>query len=789
MRKIERFGATLLAAAVLSAPASAADWPQYRGPAQDGQSPETGVFGSDAFGLAEAWKRPLGRGYSSVLIADGTLVTMYGDEDSGVSWVLALDPDSGEERWRYRVGEYYPAHTGSEGGPSSSPTIEDGVVYGVGRFGKLFALDLADGTERWSVDFEGAEWATTPHYGWTTSPVIVGSLVTLLTGGVEGHTITAFDRETGKRAWSTGDGNVSYQTPAVLELAGHTQLVAVNDRWMFGFDPATGEELWKHEHGTFTVEAFAQPLPIGKDRFLINSLAEAVAYEIRRTDDGYAVSETWRTAALKSSYAVPVFHEGSVFGFSRSILVCLDAATGEVRWKSREPGGRGLILVDGHLVILDPDGAVAVVEATASGYVERARLATLDRYSHAPPSFANGRIYVRNETAIAAVGVTTKRPDDGRSRGTERRLAGAFGDLVRRAEAAEDPAAVVEAYLAKQDSFPIVEDDTVHFVYRDDVDAVGLSGTFSEWWDPVEMDRIAGTDVFFLSMRLDPGAVWEYRFHPDFERRTHDPRNPLRIGPGSELRMPGWRSPEHLAEPEGDRGRIDSFEFRSDVLGETRRIRLYLPVGYARSDARYPVLFAQSGNQALDVAGVDRTLDNLIGESVRPVIVVFLPAPRSLEEMAGRRTADLSRMVVDELLPHVDRHYRTIASREARAMVGPSDGGMLALHAVLTASDRFGMVAVQSGHMQVRIADELRALIESAEAPRPTVFLQWTANDTKFGEGGIDAEAGSTELHRRFTAAGFGVLGGERPGSSGWSTWRAYWDDILAAFFPSEPEG
>ena len=103
----------ILVAALVALPSLAADWPQYRGPLQEGRSPESGVFPSGAFGLAEVWKRDLGRGYSSILIANGLTVTMYGDE--AASWVVALDPETGGERWRYRVGGVLPGAYGIAG--------------------------------------------------------------------------------------------------------------------------------------------------------------------------------------------------------------------------------------------------------------------------------------------------------------------------------------------------------------------------------------------------------------------------------------------------------------------------------------------------------------------------------------------------------------------------------------------------------------------------------------------------------------------------------------------------
>ena len=83
----------------------------------------------------------------------------------------------------------------------------------------------------------------------------------------------------------------------------------------------------------------------------------------------------------------------------------MEAATGKVAWKKRLYGG-SVILVDGHLVVLSQaSGEVRVVEATPAAYREKAKLPVLARgaRSDAPPSFADGRIFVRSDEEVAAL--------------------------------------------------------------------------------------------------------------------------------------------------------------------------------------------------------------------------------------------------------------------------------------------------------------------------------------------------------------------------------------------------
>jgi outer membrane protein assembly factor BamB len=787
---------TLTAALILAlAPLAAADepssdWPRYRGPMQDGSSPGNGLLDRDPVGLAVAWKRALGSGYSSISVAGGHGVTMFTDGED--DYLTAFDPSTGEERWRYRIGEMYEGHTGSDDGPISTPTVADGVVYGLGPRGQLFAVRLDDGSEIWSRTLDGETDSQAPFYGFATSPLVAGEVVVVQTGGPEGHSVTAFDRETGEPRWAVEDDPASYQSPAVLEIGGEPQVVAINDKYLIGVDPESGEVRWKHEHGTQAQEAFTQPQALGVGRLLINSLAEVVALEIERSEDGgFDVAELWRSDAFKGSYAVPVFHGGHLYGFSGRFLTAVDAATGEVAWKSRPPGGRGLILVDGQLVVLSNDGEVVVAEASPEGYRERTRLPVFERGGITPASFAGGRIFARNLEEMAAIRITDV--PVATAEAAERELLGELGELVRRAEAAEETErqALVDEYLAAHESLPIVEgeDGLVHFVYRGEVDDIAIAGNFLTWEEEVPMDRIAGTDVYFKSFTLDPQAVWEYRYSLNFGDVVADPANPYAIGsfagPSSELRMPRWREPGHLGEPPEERGRLDSFQFRSEIRGNERRIRLYLPPGYESSgEERYPLLVVHHRESALDNGRMDQALDNLIAAGeVAPLIAVFVQRARG--EYASPGAGEYVRMLLEELLPFVDHHYRTLTDPASRALLGVADGGAMAVYVLLEAPDVFGMSASQSTLLRPPVSDELADLIAGAEKLPRKIHVDVRRHDLLIEDAGIDAAADSRRLIDDLEQAGFEVRVREVPGAWGWSSWRARLDDVLGYLFPA----
>jgi len=151
----------------VSAPAHA-EWVRWLGPNQDGTTLGNDLFPTEEFGLEVAWSRPLGVAYSGIAVADGRAVTLFADGE--FDWMTAVDAKTGKELWRYKIDTWYEAHDGSEGGASSAPVIDDGVVFGLGAKGHLFAVKLDDGEELWSLRIDEELGARPPRYGFATTP-------------------------------------------------------------------------------------------------------------------------------------------------------------------------------------------------------------------------------------------------------------------------------------------------------------------------------------------------------------------------------------------------------------------------------------------------------------------------------------------------------------------------------------------------------------------------------------------------------------------------------------------
>jgi enterochelin esterase-like enzyme/outer membrane protein assembly factor BamB len=728
----------------------------------------------------------LGSGYSSVWIADGKAVTMFTSEEVDV--VAAFELATGEELWRYTLGEKYAGHTGSDDGPIGTPTVSDGMVYALGPRGQLVALALEDGAEKWRRELD-EENSTVPFYGYTTSPLVMGKQLIIATGG-EGHAVTAFDRATGQPKWTKGDDTVSYQTPMLVELGGRKQLLTVTNQFLQGLDPVTGEVFWKlqHSEGEETEES-AHPTPVDGNRFLVKYNRGSRLY--RLTGDG--VEEVWSSRAFANTYALPVLIDGHFYGFSGSVLTCADAETGEIVWRSRQLRGLGLSAVGGLIAVASSDGNLVLVDPSPEGYREITRVEVLEAGNYAIPTFADGLFLVRNLEQLAAVRIDTSLAPQVAELDESDRLQGDFGAWVAATEALPESErqAAVESRFAELEETPIVDDGgLVHLVWRGEADDVGVTGDVVDGGQELGLYRLEGTDVFFRSVELDPKAQYVYNLIIDFGDPALDPGNPYSVDNGfavsSELRMPEWPPSPHLEAlaEEAPRGTLDRFQFRSEILENTREIQVWRPADYGRDpETRYPLLVVNHGDNLLRGGLMQNALDNLVGKSVAPIIAVFVPRTNP-QEYGGPAAENYNRFLLEELLPHFDRHYLTDPTR--RAIMGPGSAGVAAVLAAVEHPDVFQQAATQSFYPIQPTDERLPAIIAESDVKPELIYVVWSRRDYDLG-GGRRADDASRELLGQLRDAGIEVIEQISDYSPGWGGWRGQDDEILAALFPLAP--
>ncbi|MCP4654401.1 MAG: esterase family protein [bacterium] len=314
---------------------------------------------------------------------------------------------------------------------------------------------------------------------------------------------------------------------------------------------------------------------------------------------------------------------------------------------------------------------------------------------------------------------------------------------------------------------------------------MAVGGNFLEFGEVEPLYLVADTDLYFRSYQLTPASHFEYRFSV-FDDSMTDPLNPRTLtGSGnlpSVLTTPGWKEPSHLREPTGRRGRLETFTWGSAVLRNEREVTIYLPPGYEAGEKRYPLVVVNYGNQALDQGKWADSLDNLVGKSVAALIAAFVPRV-SFDEY-GPGVTQFTDAIAQELIPEVDRRYRTLPGAENRAMTGVASGGFATAFLALRKPAVVGKVAVQSFYFRNEAEDELRSMIAHGKnEQKASFYVEWSMNDLR-ARPGMHSEEHSRELAALLRDKGYRVVVHEVSDGAGWGSWRARNDRILENFFP-----
>lgn len=421
------------------------NWPSFRGPyasgVADGQNlPDKwdGITGKNI-----RWKvRIPGLAHSSSIVwGDKLFVTtaissrddatfkpgLYGSgeasQDTSVHrWVVyCIDKHTGKTLWE---------RTAHEGVPRSKRHIKatyanctpatDGRVV-VANFGSegLYAYDM-DGTPLWTKDLGDLNVGAydLPEYEWgpASSPIIFKNLVIVQCDQQQGSYLMACDVGSGKTVWKTmRDELPSWGTPTIYPGKPRVELVTNGSNFIRGYDPLTGEELWRLG-GSSKITA---PTPIFSGDLIvvcsgrrpekpIFAIRAGANGDITLTDD--ATSNEWvRWSKTKRGpyMPTPVIYDGLLYSCeNQGILSCFDVRTGEERYRERIPhAGAGFsaspVAADGKILLAGEDGDVFVVKAGPK--FEIVAKNPMGEVLMASPAISEGTLYIRGQNHLFAI--------------------------------------------------------------------------------------------------------------------------------------------------------------------------------------------------------------------------------------------------------------------------------------------------------------------------------------------------------------------------------------------------
>jgi outer membrane protein assembly factor BamB len=351
----------------------------------------------------------LGLGYSTPSVS-GERIYLLANEGMEDEFVQALDAKDGRRLWKTTLGK-----VGANRGPQypatrSTPTVDGALLFALGSDGDLACLETASGKIKWQKnvvkEFEGkpGNWA------YAESPLVDGDVLVCSPGG-EKATIVALNKNTGDVIWTSAVAEAdeaAYASAIVGEVGGIKQYIQFLGKGIVGVDAKNGKVLWRYNKTSNGKVNVQTPIFVDSSVISVNSKTGAARVKLKREGDKVEAEEVFFTPKLQVHVGGVVQVDGYVYGASNQALVCLDAATGDVKWESRAPGKGSVFYADGHIYHHASEaaqqGAVTLVEATPEAYKEKGKFVPPNqppRDSNKSPAWAhpvvaNGRLYIRD---------------------------------------------------------------------------------------------------------------------------------------------------------------------------------------------------------------------------------------------------------------------------------------------------------------------------------------------------------------------------------------------------------
>jgi outer membrane protein assembly factor BamB len=430
-----------------SDPGSAASsWPSFRGPLAAGVA--TGQDLPDRWdgktGENIRWRTPvLGLGHGSPIVwGDRIFVTsavssrpnatfrpgLYGDGDASDDrsrqrfMLYALDKRSGKLIWERAAHEGEPLekrHIKSTYASSTPATDGRVVVAWFGSHG-VHAYDV-DGTFRWKVDLGrldlGAYDIPTYEWGPASSPILWDGLVILQCDTQADSFLLALDAQTGATVWKTErDELPSWGTPSVLPTSSGPQLVTNASKYVRGYDPRTGKELWRLGRSS----KITAPTPIAADDLIVVASGRGPERPIFVVRPGASGDITLPESETKSANVVwsrsgrgpymptPLVSDGLLYVLGNNgVFDAYDLKTGDEVYRQRLPHlGSGFsaspVAADGKIYLSGEDGEILVVAAGRE--FKHIGTNTMGELLMATPALSGGVMYVRSASSLFAIG-------------------------------------------------------------------------------------------------------------------------------------------------------------------------------------------------------------------------------------------------------------------------------------------------------------------------------------------------------------------------------------------------
>lgn len=385
-------------------------WAQWGGPGRNFTAEATELAQSwPDEGPARLWRRALGDGYSTILVDEGKLYTMYRIAED--EFTIALNAMDGSTIWEHKNPSPFTRTMSQFGpGPHATPLIVGDRLYTVGSNGVLHCFEKGSGKVRWKHDLVNEYGGMLRARGYSCSPIAFKKTVIVAVGSnsPDGASAIAFDQATGRVIWKSPSYLATYASPILIHFDGEDQLILLMATEVVAINPENGEILWEFPHANPQSVNASSPVWDGKELLSCSSAYSGGSRVIRlkRQGGNTVPEELWHTRKMNLHHGNAVrvgdFVYGSSGDFGPAFLAAVNMRTGKLAWRKRGFSKATLVYAAPKLIILDEDGNLALATATPEDLVIHAKSKIADRLAWAAPTLVGNTLYVRDRKNIMA---------------------------------------------------------------------------------------------------------------------------------------------------------------------------------------------------------------------------------------------------------------------------------------------------------------------------------------------------------------------------------------------------
>ncbi len=366
-----------------------ASWPQWRGPFRDGRAvgdqwPVS--LGEDRLQLR--WRVELAPSYSGpIVVGDRVFTTETRDETTEV--VTAYRLSTGEPLWKaewpgsLRV-PFFAASNGSW--IRATPAADERTLYVVGIRDVLVALDLETGEERWRIDFPADAGAEVPAFGGASSPLVTDDFLYAQIGGG----FAKIDKRDGRVEWNvarSAAGMISsgaFSSPYLARLGGKQLAVVQTREALKGIDPESGAELWSQPIDAFRGMNILTPIVYQDGLFTSAHTGRSQLWRVD-PETPSQLEEVWRNKSQAYMSSPVVVGDYLYMHLRNQRIQCLELATGEEKWRTKPFGKyQSMVIVGDNILALDARGELILFRATPDAFelIDSRKVSTEETWAH-----------------------------------------------------------------------------------------------------------------------------------------------------------------------------------------------------------------------------------------------------------------------------------------------------------------------------------------------------------------------------------------------------------------------